>query len=270
MNEKHKLRIKQQFGPWAVVTGASGGIGFEIASILAGCGLSLVINGRDDQRLQAAASKLRNAYIEVKVVAADLSQPQGVDKLVQACKGLEVGLLVNNAGFGTSGEFASSHLAKEVYMLKLNTEAVLALSHFFAARFKAQGRGALVFLSSLVAYQGVPFAANYAATKAYVHTLAEALTLELTPFGVKVLIATPGPVATGFGKRADMQMGNAASPESVALAIVRALGRKSVVVPGFLAKVLVYSLKTAPRFLKVRIMQAVMAGFTRHQRVKPA
>lgn len=267
MNEKRKLQLKQQFGPWAIVTGASSGIGFEIASTLAISGINLVINGRDENRLREAASKLRNAHIEIKSVVADLSNSIGVDQLIQACKGLEIGLLVNNAGFGTSGEFTSSQSSTEINMLKLNCESVLALTHFFAPIMKAQKRGGIVFLSSIVAYQGVPYAANYAATKAYIHSLAEALTLELKPHHVQVLTASPGPVNTSFGERANMKMGSAASAESVAKAIVNALGRQSVVVPGFLSKVLLYSLKTAPRFIKVRIMQAVMSGFTRHQRI---
>ena len=121
-------------------------------------------------------------------------------------------------------------------------------------------------MSSLVSFQGVPFAANYAATKAYVQSLAEAIGEELKPFGVDVLAAAPGPVKTGFGQRANMNMDLALTAQDISLPILKALGRKQTVLPGLLTKVLTYSLSTVPRWGKVKIMQKVMGGMTSHQR----
>ncbi len=111
----------------------------------------------------------------------------------------------------------------------------------------------------------MPFSANYAATKAYVQSLAEALSIELKPFGVSVLAAAPGPVNSGFGERANMNMSMSLNPRQVGVPILKALGRKTTVYPGFLSKLLVYSLKTAPRILKIRIMGKIMAGMAQNK-----
>ena len=125
----------------------------------------------------------------------------------------------------------------------------------------------MVLMSSLVAFQGVPTAANYAATKAFVQTLAEGLRHELSPAGVRVVACAPGPVESGFARVANMQMGAAASPRRVAESTLRNLGRWGTVRPGGLAKFLMGSLALLPRWAKVRTMAQVMGGMTRHQRV---
>lgn len=263
---KHQGILRQKYGHWAIVTGATSGIGLELAIQLAQAGLNLVIVARGEARLSIVADQLKQYPVKVKTVAADLSTSEGVTSVIGATEGLPVGLLVNNAGFGTSGLFVNSDIGQEMNMLRLNCETVLLLTHHFANQFKEQKRGGIIFLSSLVAFQGVPYAAHYAATKAYVQTFAEALAIELKQYHVDVLSVAPGPVKSGFGERADMSMGGAMSPEKIGVPILRALGKQSHVVPGLLSKVLTYALATAPRFLKVRIMQQVMGGFTAHQR----
>jgi len=179
---------------------------------------------------------------------------------------MDIGLLVAAAGFGTSGEFLKGQLESEIQMLDVNCQAVLVLTHHFARLFAAQKRGGIILLSSMVGFQGVPFAAHYAATKAYVQSLGEALSLELKPHGVDVLAAAPGPVRSGFADHANMQMGKVLTPEDVGIPILKALGRRTTVLPGFLTKFLVGSLRTLPRWGKIRVMRAVMGGMTKHQR----
>jgi short-subunit dehydrogenase len=123
-------------------------------------------------------------------------------------------------------------------------------------------------MGSLVGFQGTPTAANYAATKAFIQAFAEGIHYELKPFGVDVLSSAPGPVASGFAKRADMKMGQAATPEEVARGTVEALGRQVTVRPGFLSKFLGWSLIMLPRLTRVRLMHAIMGGMTKHQLVK--
>jgi hypothetical protein len=266
MTEKEKQRLLNRYGPWALVTGGSSGIGKSMAGFLAQAGLNLVLNGRDSAALELARQELMTHYpVEVVTIPADLSTVFGQEKLIADTDGLDIGLLVNNAGFATSGTLIDNPLDAELDMLAVNVQAVLRLTHHFAQRFRQRQRSGIIFLSSIVAFQGVPFAANYAASKAYVQSLAEALAVECKPFHIDVLSATPGPVESGFGARADMRMNGAMRPEQVALPIIQALGRSSGVVPGPLSKLLVYALRTAPRFLKIRIMQGVMAGFTKHQ-----
>jgi hypothetical protein len=111
----------------------------------------------------------------------------------------------------------------------------------------------------------MPFASHYAATKAYVQTLAEGLQVELAPHGVDVLAAAPGPTRSGFAARADMEMGKALTPEEITQPILDALGRRTTVLPGFLSKLLVYSIAPLPRYARIRIMGSVMRGMTTHQ-----
>ena len=151
-------------------------------------------------------------------------------------------------------------------MLRVNCAALMKLTHHFSGQFIGRGGGGIILLSSMVGFQGTPYAANYAATKAYVQSLAEALAVELRPYGVDVLAAPPGPVASGFADRAGMRMGMALKPSDVGVPILKALGRRSTVLPGRLTKLLVGALRTVPRWGKVRIMSLVMGGMTQHQR----
>lgn len=267
LSENERKRLLANYGPWALVTGASSGIGLELAERLAESGLNLVIHSRNENVLTDLAKRLQSKYaIKVEIVATDVATPEGVQKIIQAVGTLPMGLLIVSAGFGTSGEFIHTSVHSEINMLRVNCEALLTLTHHFAQRFSAQKRGGIILLSSMVAFQGVPYSANYAATKAYVQSLAEALAEELKPHGVDVLAAAPGPVASGFGQRANMKMSMSLTPQQVGIPILKALGRKTIVLPGLLTKFLVYSLRTVPRWGKVKIMKLVMGGMTEHQR----
>jgi uncharacterized protein len=154
-------RLHARYGPWAVVTGASDGIGRALAIELARAGLHVVLAARRHEVLTTLADELSARYrVEARAVAVDLAQPDGVRALVDATRDLDVGLLVAAAGFGTSGDFARADLDAELSMIDVNCRAVAALSHAFAQRFVARGRGGLVLMSSLVAFQGVPRASN--------------------------------------------------------------------------------------------------------------
>ena len=260
-------RIKTKYGPIALVTGASSGIGLELTKLLAECGLDLVINARNQQALDQLKTELEATYqINVVVIASDLSNENDLNHFIKTIHAYNIGLFVMSAGFGTSGEFKNSDIAAEVNMLRLNSEAVLKLTHYFTGIFTKWKRGGMIFLSSIVAFQGVPYAAHYAATKAYLQSLAEALAIELKPYHVDVLAVAPGPVKGNFETRANMKMSGGMQAADIAVPILKALGRKSSVWPGFLSKLLIGSLHTVPRFLKIRIMKMVMGGMTHHQR----
>jgi uncharacterized protein len=268
LSNAEKERLKTQYGEWAIVTGASSGIGLEIATQLASAGFNLVINARNLDKLEDVKTRLKaHSNIDIKIVACDVAEADGIEKIIQATQGLNIGLLVASAGYGTSGWFMHNSLHAEVNMLRVNCEALLSLTHYYAQQFVQQKRGGIVLLSSIVAFQGTPYSANYAATKAYVQTLAEALAVELKPHGVDVLAAAPGPVESGFAQRAHLKMSMSMTPKQVAIPILTALGRKSTVFPGFLTKLLIYALATVPRWGKVKIMEKVMGGMTAHQRL---
>lgn len=254
-------RLLAQYGPHALVTGASSGLGAALAELLAEAGFALVLHGRDRNRLEALAERLRQQHgTRTQLVTADLAEAEGVGEVLEAVRNTPIGLVVLSAGFGTSGRFAASNLVTEVNLLRVNVEAVLRLSHYFARQMEAAGRGGIILLSSLVGFQGVPHAAHYAATKAYVQSLAEGIGAELAPRGVEVLAAAPGPVATGFAARAGLTMGQAMDPAVLAPEILKALGRRRTVLPGGLTKILMGALRTVPRWARVRIMAQVMKG----------
>lgn len=259
-----RAAFRHRYGAYAVVTGASSGIGLAIARELAARGLDLLLVARRGAVLEAVAAELAATQpVACEVLPADLGTPAGRGALRARIDGLDVGLLVHAAGYGTAGPFLGTDAGDEIGLLHVNALAALELSHALAPRLAARGRGGIVFLSSIVAFQGVPRAANYAASKAYVQSLAEALAVELRPHGVDVLASAPGPVHSAFATRARMTFGRAADPAVVAAATVAALGRRSTTRPGRLAKILGGALATAPRALRVRILAAIMAGMTR-------
>jgi short-subunit dehydrogenase len=256
-------RLRSRYGPWAVVTGASSGIGDAIARQLAAAGLHVVLVARRAAVLDDLSADLRAAHgVEVRTVAADLATDAGRAAVEADTEALDVGLFVAAAGFGTSGAFLDADADEEADMLAVNVSAVLRGALHFGRRFAARRGGGIVLFGSIVGFQGTPHAAHYAATKAYVQTLAEGLHVELAPLGVDVLASAPGPVHTGFAARASMRMGQAMQPDDVARATLAALGRRTTVLPGALTKVLGGSLALLPRAVRARIMGRVMAGMT--------
>lgn len=260
---KRETRLWTRYGPWAVVTGASSGIGHEIANQLAEAGLNLILVARRESLLTQLAKDLSAQHgVAVRVLAADLSQQEAVSKVAADTRDIDVGLFVAAAGFGTSGKFLEASAEQELDMLNVNCRALMLQSLHFGQRFAARGRGGIILMSSIVGFQGMPNAAHYAATKAYVHALAEALHVELAPMNVDVLASTPGPTHSGFAARANMKMGAALEPTKVAQSTLNALGKRAVVLPGVLSKVLTYSLAPLPRWARVRTMGRVMASMT--------
>lgn len=259
-------KANAKYGPWAVVTGASSGIGQACARQLAASGLHVLLVARRGARLREIALELAAHHgTESRIVEADLSTDAGIESVLAAAADLDVGLFVAAAGFGTSGPFQRADRAREIEMLAVNCRAVTVHCHHFAARFAERQRGGIVLFGSIVGAQGVPGAAHYAATKAYVQALGEALYLELAPSGVDVVVSAPGPVHSEFAARADMRMSQALIPDDVARATLAALGKTGLVIPGALSKLLTYSLAPLPRWARSRILRGVMGGMIRHQ-----
>jgi short-subunit dehydrogenase len=248
---------RERYGPWALVTGASDGIGRALALDLAARGLNLVLASR--------RAAVLDVPVETRVIQVDLATPGGPAALIEQTADLDIGLVAAAAGFGTSGNFLDTDLDAELGMLEVNCGAVLEITHHFAKRLAGRGQGGMILMGSLLGFQGVPRAAHYAATKAYIQTLAEGLSLELKPRGVDVLASAPGPVHTGFAARANMRMSMGLEPAAIATATLNALGRKTTVRPGWLSLALELSLATLPRWARSRILAQVMAGMTRHQ-----
>ncbi len=257
----------EKYGPWALITGASDGIGLEMARGVAERGLNVVLVSRNQSKLNELAQNIQAEFgVRTQVIATDLSEAAEVNRVIDLSQQFNIGLLIAAAGYGTSGEFIKIEVVSELNMLDVNCRASLALAHAFALRLAPRKRGGIILFSSLVAFQGVPFSANYAASKAYIQTLAEGLHIELKPHGIDVLAVAPGPVQTGFAARAGMQLGQAANPVDVARAALQALGRKSTVRPGLQAKLLMGSLAMLPRAARSAIMGQIMSTMTKRYR----
>jgi len=253
--------LKRRFGPTAVITGASDGIGRAFAVQLAEHGFDLILVARRDAVLRDMALDLGTRFGgDVRVLAMDLSDPSAVPELMSLTESTPVGLVVAAAGFGSIGPFLGQDMASEINMVDLNCRSVVELSYGFGQRMAAQKRGGIVLFGSLVGFQGAPLSATYAATKGFVQSFAEGIAAEMRPHGVSVLSVAPGPVGTGFAARAGMQMGQAATPEMVARSALAALGCQTTVRPGFLAKFLGWSLAMLPRWGRVRVMGVIMKG----------
>lgn len=252
-----------KYGSWALVTGASDGMGAALADRLAAQGINLVLVARRRQVLEEKASTLADRFgIRVIPLGLDMAKPEDIAELESRTADLDIGVVVLAAGYGLSGPFIETGLQANLDMLDVNCRAVLRLAHVFGRRLAERRRGTIVLFGSLVGWQGVPFSAAYAASKAFVQSLAEGLRIELAPRGVDILSVAPGPVASGFAARADMAMSMATPADAAADDIMRALGRSGDVVPGWLGKLLTYSLSPLPRSLRVRMMGKIMQGMT--------
>jgi short-subunit dehydrogenase len=227
------------YGPWAVVAGASEGIGAAFATALARGGLNVVLAARRPEPLEALASRLRADHaVQARTVVTDLATVDGVDALVAACTETEIGLLVTNAAFAPIGRFLDRDEADLVRAVELNGVTLVRLARRFLPAMVQRGRGGLVVMSSLAGQQGSPGIATYAATKAFGAVLAEGLWAELRGTGVDVVACIAGAVLTpGLAQAKQRRAPGTVTADVVASAAVNALGHGPRTVPGRLMHV---------------------------------
>jgi uncharacterized protein len=209
-----------RYGPVALVTGASSGIGKSFAEMLAAKGLDLVVVARRSQRLDELAERLEAAHgVRVTVHQADLAQAGAAQGIVDATSSLDIGLLVSNAGFGLKGPFDGGNPTAMADMLMVNCNAPMMLARGFVPRLKSRRKGGIVFTSSVEGLMGVPFSAAYSATKGFLNSLGEALWAELAPLCIDVLTLCPGATDTeapGLQGIDIKTLANVMSPDEVA------------------------------------------------------
>jgi short-subunit dehydrogenase len=250
-------------GQTALVTGASSGIGLELARLLAKDRYRLVITSRSQSAMDELAAQLRGQGAEVIVIPADLSKPDEPKRLFNEIGklGIDIDILVNNAGFGTHGKFWENDAAQEMSLLQVNVVALADLTRLFLPAMVARGRGRILNVASMASFQPGPLMANYYASKAYVLSLSEALSNELRRTGVTVTALCPGPTSTDFQRRAGIKNSKlfkmaGMTAEAVAIAGYQAmLAGKRVCIPGFKNRLLAIATKFAPRQFVLRTVR---------------
>ena len=235
---------KKRFGPWALVTGASSGIGKEFARQIAASGINVVLVARRENLLDEVGQGLAKGFnVQYRNVVADLSQEGFLDKLAEATNDLDIGLVVSNAGTGNPGEFLKLDRQLHRTTLRVSTMAHLDITHHFGAKLVKRGRGGLMLAGAMGAEAGVPRMANDGAAKAYVHSLGEALHYEFKPRGVYVTVLAAGFTNTAVLEKFGLEPKTMPmKPMSVEQCVSEALGglrkNRSKVIPGRLNRIL--------------------------------
>ena len=261
--------FQKKYGPWALVTGANAGIGKAIAHELAARKLNIVAVARRQHLLDALKKELEEKHgVEVRTLALDLTKPDAIDKIDRATQDRVIGLIVPAAGMAVADEFIATTPEDNSAMAHLNMVVPMQLVQLFAGKMVERQRGGVLLVSSLFAYQGIPYVANYAATKAYILTLGEALHVELNKHGIDVSVLSPGLTDTDMPANMPLNFSKLPmfyqSPQKVAQIGVKALGRKSTVVSGFSNKFYAWQNRLIPRSLPVSLF-----GFLIKRAFKP-
>ncbi|MBZ5593404.1 MAG: SDR family oxidoreductase [Acidobacteriia bacterium] len=254
----------------ALITGASSGIGYELAKCFARDGTNLVLVARDEAKLGQIASELRSPGLSVKVIVADLARPVAPSEILDATRAanLDVDYLVNNAGFGLGGSFVESDLRTELDMMQVNMVALVHLTRLYLPGMRQRRLGGVLNVASTAAFQPGPLMAIYYATKAFVLSFTEAIAEELRDTGVTATALCPGPTATDFQRRAQIEGSRLVrakfavmTAKEVAEIGYRAfLEGKVVVIPGLLNKIGAQSVRISPRALVRRVTRKLQEG----------
>jgi short-subunit dehydrogenase len=269
----HSKEFCHVYGPWALVAGASEGLGAAFAQALAGRGLNLVLVARRSELLEQVASRLSGLYsIQVRILSLDLSQPEAASQIVRETQSLEVGLLVYNAAFSAVGPFFDYSLDDHLKEVDTNVRAPLKLVDAFGRRMFAAGHGGIILMSSLSASQGSAYISNYSATKAFNIVLAEGLWEEWRRGGVDVLACMAGAIRTpNYLASSPRHTGGISDatlePETVVAETLAALGHWPTVIPGGLNRLSSFVMRhLISRRAAVQIMGHVLRGMYVHDK----
>jgi short-subunit dehydrogenase len=254
--------LRERYGDWALVTGASAGIGAEFARAFAREGLSVVLTARREDRLRELASELEKTYhVATRVIGADLADLSAPDRIADAVADLEIAVLVNNAGFGAAGRFEKTEPERLRDMVTVNCAAPVLLTRRLLPAMRARGRGAIIITGSVAGRQPLPLLGVYSASKSFDLLFGEALAVEVEDQGIDVLVLEPGPTETEFQQVAG-EIPHPGEPASDVVAVaLGALGRRHSVVSGGRN----WLLANATRFVPRRLMSSAAEEFIRAQ-----
>lgn len=252
---------------WALVTGGSSGLGVEFAKALAGSRYNIVLVARREERLREVREELVRGYgIRAEAIAMDLTAGEAPDRLIRELdeRGLDIDVLVNNAGFGIFGSFTEIDWEEEHRMLQLNMVTLTQLTKLFARRMVGRGRGYILQVSSIGAYQPTPTYATYSAAKSYVLNFGQALNYELRNTGVSCTVVSPGVTRTEFlevaGQRPSLyqRLAMMESDEVARIGVQAMFKRKMSVIPGLFNKLTIWSMRFVPDRVKAALAYVTM------------
>jgi short-subunit dehydrogenase len=263
--------LKKKYGGWALITGASSGIGKEFARELAAQGMDLILVARRKDELNKIANELMLIHkVNTQVIAIDLTKKDAVQTLYRhhiEALALDIGLVIPAAGVDEMGMFLEKDYAALEKMVRLNIDVPTQLIHLTGQKMAKRNRSGIILVSSLFGYQGIPHFATYAATKAYILTLGEALTAELKKTGIDVITLSPGltntPFADGLAMNKSLLPMFPQNPRTVARTGLRHLGRKMTVVSGLLNKFYAWENRFLPRAFPVYLFGTLIGNAVR-------
>jgi hypothetical protein len=246
--------FRARYGPWALVAGASEGIGAAFATALAERGLNLLLLARRQAPLDALAATLRG--VEVRTASVDLGAPDLPARIAELTPGLEVGLVVASAALSLTAPFLELELEQALRTVDLNVRAPLVLAHLLGRPMAARGRGGLIFMSSVAGIIGSPRVATYAGTKGFALQFGDSLWAELEPRGVDVVTCAAGPTRTPtYSAVQSASFPPVMEADDVVKAALGALGRRPRVVPGWFNRAVVTLMAHLPRAVALRMIE---------------
>lgn len=253
---------KQRYGDWALVTGASSGLGADFARQLAQKKMNIILTARRTDKMNAVAKEIEKEYnVKTQVIGQDLIKSDAINNIRDEVGDKEIGVLINNAGYGVLGNFHENDYDSQVEMVTLNCVVPVALAQAFIDPMVKRGKGAMIFLASTAAYQGVPYFSVYAATKVFNLFLAEGLWGEYRNQGIDIMGLSPGYTATEFQSHAHIKRMKGPPPaksEEVVELAIRKLGKKPSIIHGAINQIGAFSARLIPRGTSVKLGGAIM------------
>jgi short-subunit dehydrogenase len=249
-------------GKWALVTGASAGIGAALARELAAHGARLILTARRRDRLDTLAAELASRATETRIVVADLNDPEAPQQIYNATEGagIPIDILVNNAGLGQYGAFHTSRIEQELSQVRVNCEAVVRLSRLFVPRMVERRRGWVLIVASTASFQPIPYLTTYAATKVFDRFFALGLAEEVAPFGVKVTALCPGSTESEFfavSRASPFNRRLQAAPEVAAKAVAALARGKRTIIPNVSGRLTSFIVRFVPVHTITRAIEKV-------------
>lgn len=254
-------KFKNKYGNWALITGATSGIGAELTSQIAAKGLNIILVARKEKELAQHALTLKERYgVETKTISADLATAEGIEKVKQVKE--KIGLLVLAAGLEENGAFEKTSLGQELKVIQINVVATLQLTHHFAKAMVSEKKGGILLISSLSGHMPNPYFSNYAASKAYVLNLGASLYGEFKPKGIDISVLSPGltntPMTANNGMDWKKTPMKAMDPSIVAEEGLKGLGKRFLTVPGGKNKMMAWMAKHSPLEMQAKMNEKMV------------